>query len=233
MWLRPGAAGRYDGFMNSTLRVSEIFRSIQGEGTRAGLPCVFVRLAGCNLRCLWCDTGYAQCGGEEMSVPAVIERVSQLAGAGSGRLVELTGGEPMVQAAAPDLLRLLCEAGRTVLMETNGSIDISGVDARVVKIVDVKCPSSGQTQHVHWPNLSVLLPADEVKFVLADREDYLFARQVLQRHGLSERCAVIFSPVQGQLSPETLAQWILEDNLNVRLGLQLHKIIWPGRDRGV
>jgi len=211
------------------LKVSEIFLSIQGEGTRAGEPCTFVRLAGCNLRCRWCDTKYAWEDGQEMSVPEVLARVAAL----RSRTVEVTGGEPLTQPAAIELLKELCDAGYQTLLETNGSLDISQVDPRVVRIVDFKCPSSGAEGHDLWANVGHLTARDEVKFVLADHADYQFARQVLRRHKLSEKCTVIFSPVHGRLAPARLAEWILADNLDVRLGLQLHKIIWPDRDRGV
>ena len=240
--------------MEGTLKVNEIFLGIQGEGTRAGLPCTLVRLAGCNLRCRWCDTSYAWEQGAQMSIDQVLRRVADL---GCPR-VELTGGEPLLQAASLELLRCLCEAGCQTLLETNGSQDISAVDPRVVRIVDFKCPSSGEAAKNRWENVAHLTRYDEVKFVLADRADYEFARDAAARHDLPNRCAVILSPVFGQvasaipesalapatpqapvlpwtpvLSPATLAEWILADGLDVRLGLQLHKIIWPGKDRGV
>ena len=211
------------------LKVSEIFPSIQGEAARAGRPCALVRLAGCNLRCKWCDTPYAQQGGREMSVADVLGRVRQL----GCKLVEVTGGEPLTQPAASELLRELCDAGYETLLETNGSLDISQVDPRVVRIVDFKCPSSGEDSQVRWANVASLTARDEVKFVLADRTDYEFARQAIAEHSLCEECPVIFSPAADQLVAATLAKWILEDNLDVRLGLQLHRIIWPGKDRGV
>jgi 7-carboxy-7-deazaguanine synthase len=213
----------------SELNVSEIFLSIQGEGGATGLPCVIVRLAGCNLRCDWCDTAYAQQGGQAMSVEQILARVEQF----PCRRVEVTGGEPLLQPAAGELLTQLCDRGWTVLLETNGSQDISTVDSRVVKIVDFKCPSSGQQDANRWSNVAALAPRDEVKFVLADRADYDYAKEKLAACNLRSRCAVIFSPVFGRLDPAELARWILADGLDVRLGLQLHKIIWPGRDRGV
>ena len=219
---------RYNGAM-SQLMVNEIFRSLQGEGTRAGLPCTFVRLAGCNLRCAWCDTTYAYDEGTAMELRQVLARVAEL----GCRRVEVTGGEPLIQAATPELLRALCDGGYETLLETNGSCDIGDVDPRVVRIVDIKCPSSGESGKMHRPNLARLAPGDELKFVLAGRADFDFAREVLERHKLIGRCAVIFSPVAGQLAPATLAAWILEGRLDVRLGLQLHKILWPQIDRGV
>ncbi len=219
--------------MSATLKTNEIFLSIQGEGTRAGLPCTLVRLAGCNLRCRWCDTQYAWDQGEPMTMDDILARVTAL----GCRRVELTGGEPLTQAAAPELLRRLCDAGYETLLETNGSIDISPVDARVVRVMDVKCPSSGQSQSNRWENMPLLTAKDEVKFVIADRADYDYAADAIARHGLAERCTVIFSPLSfvspWGMKPAALAAWILADGLDARLGLQLHKIIWPGIERGV
>jgi 7-carboxy-7-deazaguanine synthase len=214
--------------MQETLSVVEIFHSIQGEGTRAGLPCVLVRLGGCNLRCRWCDTPYAQTGGEGMSIDEILGRLGDF----RCRLVEVTGGEPLAQAGCLDLLRRFCDEGYQTLLETNGSIDIAPVDSRVVKIVDFKCPSSGQEGHNRWENVARLAAGDEVKFVLADRGDYDYARRAAAEHSLVGRCTVLFSPAFGQLAPSDLAGWILADGLEVRLGLQLHKIIWPEKDRG-
>jgi len=211
------------------LIVSEVFRSLQGEASRMGLPCTFVRLSGCNLRCPWCDTKYAWEDGREMSLDDVLAEVDRL---GCPR-VEVTGGEPLYQPQTPALIRKLCDAGYETLVETNGTLDISVVDARAVRIVDVKCPASGSAENMLWENLSHLTARDEVKFVLADRADYDYARGVLAEHQLAETCPVIFSPVHGRLDPATLAGWILEDALDVRLGLQLHKVLWPGQDRGV
>jgi len=215
--------------MSAVLTVCEIFRSIQGEGTRAGLACGFVRLAGCNLRCAWCDTSYAWEGGREMAVDDVLAEVAELA----VPRVEVTGGEPLIQPAAFELLRRLCDAGFETLLETNGSQDISAVDPRVVRVVDLKCPSSGHADANRWANVPHLTARDEVKFVLADRADYDFARAAAAEHTLGKRCAVVFQPVHGRLAPATLAEWILADRLDVRLGIQLHKLLWPGRERGV
>ena len=215
--------------MNSSLRVNEIFLSIQGEGTRAGTPCVMIRLTGCNLRCSWCDTQYAWDQGPQMSIDQVLAGVETLA----CRLVAATGGEPLLQPATPELLRRLCEAGYTTLLETNGSLDISPVDRRVVKIVDFKCPASGQQENNRWENLEQLTQNDEVKFVIADREDYDFARQAVATRNITRLCTVIFAPVHGRLNPADLAEWILADGLDVRFSVQLHRIIWPDRDRGV
>jgi 7-carboxy-7-deazaguanine synthase len=215
--------------MAEMLKVNEIFLSLQGEGTRAGLPCSFVRLAGCNLRCKWCDTAYAWTDGQEMSVENVLHRLEELA----CPRVEVTGGEPMIQPLTVELLRQLVEGGYETLLETNGSLDLAPVDGRVVKIVDFKCPSSGQAESFLRSNIDLLTPRDEVKFVLADSEDFDFAVDVIRRHDLCRRCTVILSPVQGRLAPANLAAWILAEKLDVRLGLQLHKIIWPDKDRGV
>jgi 7-carboxy-7-deazaguanine synthase len=211
------------------LLVSEMYRSLQGEGTRAGRPCAIIRLAGCNLRCSWCDTQHAYEGGTVMSIQAMVEWTRQM----RCRLAMLTGGEPLLQRATPLLLRSLCDEGLETLLMTNGSLDISGVDGRVIRCMDVKCPSSGQSQSMLWSNLACLRPADETKFVLADRNDYEFAAAVVREHQLIGRCVVIFSPAFGLLEPRHLAEWILADGLEVRLGLQLHKILWPEADRGV
>jgi len=213
--------------VSSILIVNEIFRSLQGEASRAGLPCAFVRLSGCNLRCEWCDTKYAWEDGEEMSLDDVLARVCDL----GCRRVEVTGGEPLYQPNAPALIHRLCDAGYETIVETNGSLDISVVDRRASRIVDFKCPSSGSAAETLWDNVAHLAARDEVKFVLADRADYEFARAKLDEHGLLARCPVIFSPVHGRLAPTGLAEWILADGLDVRLGLQLHKIIWPDRER--
>jgi len=218
--------------MPATLIVNEAYATLQGEGTRAGRTCTIVRLAGCNLRCAWCDTTYAYDQGREMPVDEVVADAGRL----GRKLVLVTGGEPLIQPATPQLLTRLCDAGHEVLLETNGSLDIAGVDGRVGRCVDVKCPGSGQAGSFLWANLNVLAPGDEVKFVLADRADYDYARQVLHDCGLARRCPVVFSPVAGRLEPADLAAWMLADpDLpdGVRLGLQLHKILWPGRDRGV
>ncbi|MBN1942103.1 MAG: radical SAM protein [Phycisphaerae bacterium] len=213
-----------------TLRVSEIVLSIQGESSRAGLPCVLVRLAGCNLRCSWCDTPQARDSkaGREMTPEEILAEVQAL----NCLRVELTGGEPLLQDGAADLLRAFCEAGYETLLETNGSVDISAVDSRVRRIVDVKCPSSGHVEANLWENLGLLTDRDEVKFVIADREDYDFAKTVLQKNSLAKKCAVFFSPVWEKLPASTLAEWILADRLDVRLGMQLHKILWPKENQG-
>jgi 7-carboxy-7-deazaguanine synthase len=212
------------------LTVYEIYTSIQGESTHAGRPCTFVRLAACDLRCSWCDTPYAFTGGAKMSVEEVVARVVEL----RCPLVELTGGEPLLQKAAIPLMQRLLETGHEVLLETGGHISVAGVPDPVVRIVDVKCPGSGEAGRMHWPNLDLLRPHDEVKFVLKDRADYEYARDVVERHALTAKvAAVLFSPVHGVLDPQQLSQWILEDHLTVRLQLQLHKFIWSPETRGV
>jgi 7-carboxy-7-deazaguanine synthase len=229
--------------------ITEIFKSIQGEGTRAGLPCIFVRLTGCNLRCTWCDTAYAFHGGTKMSVEEVISRVDELAcrsgdGAASHakvRLVELTGGEPLLQEETYPLAEKLIGAGYTVMIETSGERYIGRLPREVVKIVDVKCPDSGEPDTFEMKNLEALSTEDEVKFVLSTRRDYEFAREFTREHRLSERVKqVLFSPVfedpQGKwpgLEPRVLVEWILADGLPVRFGLQLHKFIWDPAMRGV
>lgn len=215
--------------MSKMLKVNEIFLSIQGEGTRAGLPCAFVRLSGCNLRCNWCDTQYAWDEGELMSLQQVLDRLKEFA----CPRVEVTGGEPLAQPLATELLGQLVAAGYETLLETNGSIDVSAVDPRVVKLIDFKCPSSGQEQSFHRPNVEQITSRDEAKFVVADRVDFDFAAAAVREHDLIRRCMVTFAPVFFHLAPATLAGWILAEQLDVRLGVQLHKIIWPHKDRGV
>jgi 7-carboxy-7-deazaguanine synthase len=212
------------------LTVSEIFHSIQGESTRAGAPCVFVRLAACDLRCAWCDTPYAFSGGQKRAVEDVVQDVAAF----GCPLVEITGGEPLLQEDVYPLMAALLERRMTVLLETGGHISLERVPDGVVKIVDVKCPGSGESARNHWPNLDRVGPTDEVKFVIRDRTDYEFARNVIERHRLGDRCgAVLFSPVHGVLAPPDLAAWILADRLPVRLQLQVHKYIWGAHARGV
>ena len=211
------------------MRVTEIFHSIQGESSYVGQPCVFVRLTGCPLRCTWCDTDYAFYGGHECSIDEVLAKVHTY----GCRLVEVTGGEPLAQTESLPLMTRLCDAGYTVLLETSGAVDIAPVDPRVHVILDVKCPGSGMADRMHWPNLSALTAKDEVKFVLANRADYDWAREVLGEHDLASRCAVLLSPVFGTLDVRELAEWILADKLPVRFQIQLHKHIWAPDMRGV
>ena len=210
--------------------VTEIFKSIQGESTYAGLPCVFVRLTGCNLRCHWCDTAYAFYGGQTMSVEAMLEHVHAL----GGKLVELTGGEPLLQKDVYPLVDHLLAEGYRVLIETSGERYIGQLPHPVVKVLDVKCPGSGEEGKFCVENLAVLERKDQIKFVILDERDYAYARDFLSQHRLHERVEeVIFSPVFGQLAPRQLAEWILRDGLEVRMGLQLHKFIWDPDARGV
>ncbi len=211
------------------VKVNEIFYSLQGESTWAGLPCVLVRLTGCQMRCRWCDSEYAFYDGSWMTLDEVLENV-----AGHGcPLVEVTGGEPLLQPGSGPLMECLCDAGYRVLLETGGGVDISSVDPRVHRIVDVKCPGSGEVAANRWENLAVLTSLDEVKFVLSGREDYEWAREEVRRRGLSSICAVHFSPVHGELAAVDLAAWALEDRLQVRVQLQLHKLLWGSETRGV
>lgn len=211
------------------LRVTEVFHSIQGESTFAGRPCVFVRLTGCQMRCRWCDTEYAFHGGSWRTRDEVLSAVAAF----DCPLVELTGGEPLLQPGAPPLLEALCDRGYEVLLETGGGLDIGVVDRRVRRIVDVKCPGSGEAEANRWENLDLLRPTDEVKLVIADEADYQWARRVVEEHRLAERCPVLFSPVArpdgDRLQPRDLAEWILRDRLPVRFQLQLHKLLWGDR----
>jgi 7-carboxy-7-deazaguanine synthase len=212
------------------LTVNEIFYSIQGESTRAGRPCVFVRLTACDLRCSWCDTAYAFYEGRKMSVDEVVAEVDRH----NCSLVEITGGEPLLQEDVYPLMDRLLAHGRTVMLETGGHRPLARVPAEVHKIVDVKCPGSGEADNNDWDNLSRLGPRDEVKFVVKDRADYEFARDVIARCDLPSRAAaVLVSPVHGVLHPKTLSEWMLADHLPARLQLQIHKYIWPPETRGV
>ncbi len=212
------------------MQITEIFRSLQGESTYAGRPCVFVRLTGCNLRCVWCDTEYAFQGGERLSVEEVFEKVRAL----GGRLVEVTGGEPLLQKEVYPLMERLLGEGYQVLLETSGERSIAQVPGAVVKIVDVKCPDSGEGGAFDLANLDHLAPHDQIKFVIASRGDYEFARDFTRRHNLPQRvAAVFFSPAWAAVNLEELAGWILADGLEVRFGSQLHKLIWGAEARGV
>jgi 7-carboxy-7-deazaguanine synthase len=212
------------------LTINEIFHSIQGESTHAGRPCVFVRLTACDLRCSWCDTPYAFTEGQKASVDDVVAEVERM----GCKLVEITGGEPLLQKDVYSLMERLVESGHTVMLETGGHLSIADVPAPVIRVVDVKCPGSGESEKNHWPNLDLLTKRDEVKFVIRDRGDYEFARDVVAKHTLVERAgAVLFSPVHGVLAPKDLAAWILADGLEVRLQLQAHKYIWGADVRGV
>jgi 7-carboxy-7-deazaguanine synthase len=212
------------------LTVNEIFHSIQGESSHAGLPCVFVRLTACDLRCSWCDTAYAFTEGRKREVDDV---VTEVASYGCG-LVEITGGEPLLQPDVYPLMRRLLDGGFRVLLETGGHVSLAQVPEGVARIVDVKCPGSGEAGKTDWTNLDRLQPGDEVKFVVADRADYEFAKEVIGRRGLASRAAqLLLSPVHGVLAPADLAAWVLADRLPVRLQLQVHKYIWGPSTRGV
>ncbi|MBD3670752.1 MAG: 7-carboxy-7-deazaguanine synthase QueE [Gammaproteobacteria bacterium] len=211
-----------------SLRITEIFHSLQGESRTVGLPTVFIRLTGCPLRCNYCDSEYAFSGGQDMGVDEVLEQVARYA----PRYVCVTGGEPLAQKGCLNLLGRLIDAGYEVSLETSGALDVSQVDPRVVKVMDLKTPSSTECEKNLWHNLEFLNSTDQVKFVIASRSDYIWSRDIVSKHQLGNRCEVLFSPVYGELKPADLAQWILEDGLNVRFQLQLHKLLWgeePGR----
>lgn len=209
------------------LKVSEIFYSLQGETSRAGLPTVFVRLTGCPLRCVWCDTAYAFAGGNPMTLPEILAAVARY----DTRWVCVTGGEPLAQKACLPLLAALCDAGYDVSLETSGALDIGEVDPRVSRIVDLKAPGSGEFDKNLWENLARLTARDELKFVLKDRADYDWACATVREHGLAALCPLLFSPVQGEIEPQQLADWMLADRLPVRFQVQLHKLLW-GNMRG-
>ncbi len=210
------------------LRINEIFYSIQGESGFAGLPCVFVRLTYCNLRCSYCDTEYAFFEGDWMPFSAIVDQIKKY----NCNLVEITGGEPLLQKEALSFMTLLCDDGFDVLLETGGHMDISAVDARVRRIMDIKCPSSGESDKIHYENIGRLTNNDQVKFVVGNRADYLFAKETIKAYDLTTVCPVLLSPVFG-IKLTDLAGWILEDHLPVRMQLQMHKYIWPPDTRGV
>jgi 7-carboxy-7-deazaguanine synthase len=212
------------------LTINEIFHSIQGESTFAGQPCVFVRLTACDLRCRWCDTPYAFHEGRKMSLDDAVAAVE----AYGCPVVEVTGGEPLLQPDVYPLMRRLMDSGKTVLIETGGHRSIRDVPAGVIRIVDIKCPGSGESAKNDWSNLALLTTADQVKFVIADRADYEYARGIVTREQLETRCgAVLFSPVHGELDPKRLSEWVIADRLPVRVQLQMHKYIWSPTTRGV
>ena len=215
--------------MADTLVINEIFYSIQGESSYAGWPCVFIRLTGCNLRCTWCDTTYSFHDGQPIPLDEIVAKVRSF----ETQLVEVTGGEPLLQPNVLPLMTRLCDLGKTVLLETSGSLDVAPVDPRVVKIMDLKCPSSGETDKNRYANLRHLTKLDEVKFVLADRADYDWAKRIMTDEQLNQRCVVLVSPVVEHLPLRTLADWILADHLPVRLQTQWHKLIWGAAARGV
>jgi 7-carboxy-7-deazaguanine synthase len=213
------------------LKVNEIFYSIQGESSWSGCPCAFVRLAGCNLRCAYCDTSYAYEEGEWLEISAIERRIDSF----GSRLVEITGGEPLIQEQAPELIARLLNRDFTVLLETNGSQDIGMIDERCIRIVDIKCPSSGEMEKNRLENLAKMTANDEIKFVIGGREDYEYAKMIISRHLPARSCPTppLLSPVSGIMNVESLARWILDDRLPVRLQVQLHKVIWGSDRRGV
>lgn len=212
------------------LNISELFVSIQGESTHSGLPCGFVRLAGCNLNCVWCDTAYACADGQEMTIGKIMNTVSQW----HVPLIEITGGEPLLQSGCVALAESLLKKGHTVLIETNGSLPIDALPEAVIRIMDIKCPGSGMSEKMHWPNVDALNSCDEVKFVLASREDYEWALNTMKQYYLAERCgAILLSAVSGSLDAAELADWMMEDRPPARMQLQLHKILWPPDRHGV
>lgn len=211
------------------LKINEIYKSIQGESSHTGLPCVFVRLTGCNLRCSWCDTEYAFYDGKEMTLKEVVAAVDRC----GISLVELTGGEPLMQKEVHPLMQTLLEKGYTVMLETGGSLPINEVPEQVIKIMDLKCPGSGEVSRNNYENLRYLTPADEVKFVILDRKDYDWSKKILNKYSIHKKAQVLFSPVYEKLDLKDLAQWVLDDNLPVRLQTQLHKVIWSKDAIGV
>lgn len=210
------------------LKIYEIFHSLQGETSRMGLPTVFVRLTGCPMRCTYCDTAYAFSGGSNMEIAEILGKIATY----NTRYVTVTGGEPLAQKECHDLLKALCDAGYSVSLETGGAMDIAQVDARVSVIFDIKTPASGEEKNMRWSNIDHLQSKDEIKFVLCNRADYDWAKAKMTELNLSERCPILFSPSYHQLSGETLAAWVLEDKLPVRMQLQMHKILW-GEKQGV
>ncbi|MDB6148122.1 MAG: 7-carboxy-7-deazaguanine synthase [Spartobacteria bacterium] len=215
---------------SATLTINEIYHSIQGESTWAGRPCVFVRLTFCDLRCTYCDTEYAFYEGKKQTLPEILEAVKVLC----CPLVEITGGEPLLQKNVIPLMSMLCDAGHVVLLETSGAHDISKVDQRVHRIMDLKTPGSGEVERNLWSNIEFLGPRDEVKFVIGSREDYEWSREKVTRFNLATRChAVLFSPIFGRIDPREIVEWILADNLDVRFQLQMHKFIWSPTQRSV
>ena len=211
-----------DAVLAAQLRITEIFFSLQGETSRVGLPTVFIRLTGCPLRCAYCDTAYAFTGGKSLALSEILKQVAQY----EPRYVTVTGGEPLAQKNCLVLLNALCDAGYQVSLETSGALDIGSVDERVMRVVDIKTPASKEAGKNHWENLDLLKSTDEVKFVLCSEEDYGWAVQILEQHRLADKCAVLFSPSQGELDATRLADWILRDRLPVRFQIQLHKILW-------
>jgi 7-carboxy-7-deazaguanine synthase len=211
------------------IKINEIYKSIQGESSKAGLPCTFVRLTYCNLRCTYCDSEYAFYEGKEMQISEIIDEVKKY----DCKLVEITGGEPLFQAESLELMKQLCDQGYDVMLETGGSLPIKEIDKRVMIILDLKCPSSKMMKKNLYDNLEYIKPTDEVKFVIGTREDYDWTKSIIEKYNLTRKYPVLFSVVFGKLEPVTLINWILEDNLNVRFQLQMHKYIWDPKKKGV
>lgn len=211
------------------LKINELYLSLQGESSWAGLPCIFVRLSGCNLRCSYCDSSFSYKEGKEYSIEEIAEKINSY----RCKLVEITGGEPLLQENTALLAKSLCDAGYRVLIETNGTIDIGNVDRRVILIMDIKTPGSGSNESVRWENIKKLKKDDEVKFVLTNKKDYLWAKDIIKQYGLADRASILISVVYGSLEPKEVAQWILDDGLDVRFQLQLHKYIWDPEKKGV
>ncbi|MGE5812197.1 MAG: radical SAM protein [Ignavibacteria bacterium] len=211
------------------LKVNEIYFSIQGESSKAGLPCVFIRLTYCNLRCVYCDTVYAFYEGKDFTVDEILNEVRKF----ECKLVEITGGEPLVQQESLNLMERLCDEGYHVMLETGGSLPIENIDKRVIIIMDLKCPSSGMLKKNNYDNITFLKPADEIKFVIGSREDYEWSKEIVNKYCLTGLCTILFSVVFGQLEPLILVEWILEDKLDVRFQLQMHKFIWDPAAKGV
>ncbi|HSR16815.1 MAG TPA: radical SAM protein [Ignavibacteriaceae bacterium] len=211
------------------LKVNEIYFSIQGESSKAGLPCVFIRLTYCNLRCVYCDTAYAFYEGKDFTVDEILNEVRKF----ECKLVEITGGEPLIQQESLNLMERLCKEGYHVMLETGGSLPIENIDKRVMIIMDLKCPSSGMLKRNNYDNIIFLKPADEIKFVIGSREDYEWSKEIITKYNLTGLCTILFSVVFGQLEPLILVGWILEDKLDVRFQLQMHKFIWDPAAKGV
>jgi len=211
------------------LKINEIYKSVQGESTFSGLPCTFIRLTFCNLRCSYCDTEYAFYEGSDMKVSDIITKVNQL----NCNLVEVTGGEPLVQDGCINLLKSLVSNGNKILIETGGALSISKIPKEVTIILDIKCPSSNMSDKNLWTNIDLIKPNDEIKFVIGNQKDYKWSKDIIKKYNLLKRCKVLFSPVYGKMEAKTMVEWILEDSLNVRFQTQLHKSIWPDDAKGV
>ncbi len=211
------------------LKVNEIYYSIQGESTKAGLPCTFIRLTYCNLRCKYCDTEYAFYEGRDLTIEEILNEIKKI----GCNLIEITGGEPLVQLESLDLMKTLCNNGYEVLLETGGSLPIMEIDSRVKIIMDLKCPSSGMIKKNYYENIKYIKPGDEIKFVIGSREDYEWSREIINNYNLTNKCSILFSVVFGELEPVKLVEWILNDKLNVRFQLQMHKFIWEPTAKGV